>query len=131
MTIEEALALLEQHNIHRGISDTARLMLHHVDGRWEHIGEICTAPEAMYIADYIPSQLGVFYNDVRKSIIILDSPRADIRLQAILDDLPTSAQRYEESLRKERIRNLRKYFSERDMKIKNIDLPDYDTLYLR
>lgn len=137
MTIEEALALLERHNIRRSINNAAQLMLHHENEGCEMIGETF-GPGAIYLADYIPSQLGVFYNDVQKSIIILDSPRAHIRLQSILDGLPDSAQRYDEAIRKEKVQNVQRYFLKRNTKIKILspdvdipDPPDEGTLYFR
>lgn len=140
MTIEEALEILKKHNIRRSINHAAQLMLHHDEneGCDEMIGEIYDGPSAIYLADYIPSQLGDFYNDVQKSIIILDSPRAHIRLQAILDSLPSTAQRYDEAIRKEKIDNVKRYFLKRNTKIKilspNVEIPDppdEGTLYIR
>lgn len=136
MTIDEALALLEKHNIHR--SPTVQLVLRHDDGTSEQIGEIWTASRAIYLADYIPSQLGLTYSDVQKSLTLLDSQRSPQRLQSILDDLPDSAQRYDEAIRYEKVQIVKQYFSKRNMKIKIIpsevdipDPPDEGTLYLR
>ncbi len=55
MTIEEALALLEKHHIHRSSSDAVNLMLYHDDGTSEQIGEVWNVSRAIYLADYIPS----------------------------------------------------------------------------
>ena len=138
MTIEEALALLKQHNITRDINNSAQLMLHHENEGCEMIGEIYSSQRAIYLAEYIPSQLGMTYSDVQKSLTLLDSQRADIRLQAILDGLPDTAQRYAEALRKEKIANVQRYFLKRNTKIKIIshdteipDPPDEGTLYFR
>lgn len=114
MTIKEALAVLERHNIHRGIYDTTHLVIHHDDGTCEQIGEIYTGQQAIYIADYIPSEIGLTYEKVHKTLTMLTAPRAHIRLEDILNDLPISAQRYEESLRRERIENLHEYFKKRN-----------------
>ena len=138
MTIEEALALLKQHNITRSIYNAAHLMLHHENEGCEMIGEIYNGPSAIYLADYIPSQLGMTYNDVQKSIIILGNPRSSTRLKSILDGLHDTAQRYAEALRKEKIQNVQRYFLKRNTKIKilspDVDLPDppnEGTLYFR
>ncbi len=138
MTIEEALALLEKHHIHRSSSDAVNLMLYHDDGTSEQIGEVWNVSRAIYLADYIPSQLGLEYRDVQKSLTLLDSQRSPIRLQSILDDLPRTVQRYEESQRYEKIDKIKQYFSKRNMKIKIIpsdaeipDPPDEGTLYIR
>lgn len=114
MTIKEALAVLEQHNIHRGIYDTTHLVIHHDDGTREQIGEIHIALQAIYLADYIPSMIGATYSRVHKSLTMLESPRAHIRLEDILNDLPSSVHRYEESIRRERIENLHEYFRKRN-----------------
>lgn len=114
MTIKEALAVLEKHHIHRGIYDTTHLVIHHDDGTREQIGEIHTGQQAIYLADYIPSVIGTTYSRVHKSLTMLESPRAHIRLEDILNDLPSSVQRYEESIRRERIENLHEYFKKRN-----------------
>ena len=138
MTIEEALALLERHHITRSIDNPAQLMLHHENEGCEMIGEIYNGPSAIYLADYIPSQLGMTYNDVQKSIVILYNPRSSTRLQAILDGLPDSAKRYDDAIRSEKVKIVKRYFSKRNMKIKIIpsdaeipDPPDEGTLYIR
>lgn len=138
MTIEEALALLEKHHIHR--SPTVELVLRHEDGTSEQIGEIweLDSSRAICLAEYIPSQLGLTYYDVQKSLTPLDSQRSPQRLQSILDGLPTSAKRYEDSLRDGKIKIIKQYFSKRNMKIEILpsdaeipDTPDDGTLYLR
>lgn len=138
MTIEEALEILKKHNITRDICDATCLMLEHDDGICEQVGEIWTASRAIYLADYIPSKIGMTYRDVQKSLTLLDSQRAHIRLQAILDGLPSTAQRYDEAIRKEKVQNVQRYFLKRNTKIKilspNVEIPDppdEGTLYIR
>lgn len=138
MTIDEALALLERYHITRDICDAICLMLNHEDGVCEQIGEILTASRAIYLAEYIPSQLGMTYKDVQKSLTLLDSKRSPMRLQSILDGLPDTAQRYDEAIRKEKIQNVQRYFLKRNTKLKIIspdtdipDPPDEVTLYFR
>lgn len=116
MTESEALEILKKHNIHRGIYDTERLFLRVGDEviHGEQIGEIYTGQQAIYLADYIPSVIGSTYSRVHKSLTMLESPRAHIRLEDILNDLPISVQRYEESIRRERIENLHEYFKKRN-----------------
>ena len=137
MTIEEALALLEKDSQIRR-SPAVQLVLRHEDGTCEQVGEIWTASRAIYLADYIPSQVGLAYSDVQKSLTLLDSQRSPQRLQSILDGLPTSAQRYDEAIRYEKVKIIKKYFSKRNMKIEILpsdveipDTPDDGTLYLR
>lgn len=115
MTIDEALALLERHHITRDICDATCLMLNHEDGVCEQIGEILTASRAIYLAEYIPSKIGMTYKDVQKSLTLLDSQRSPMRLQAILDGLPDTAQRYAEALRKEKVKIVQRYFLKRNM----------------
>lgn len=110
MTNKEAIAMLEQHNITRSLYDTTHLVLHHDDGTCEQIGEIWTGTRAIYIADYIPSHIGQPYEKVHKTLAMLDSPLADSRLLTLIKDLPSSAKRYEEATRKERLENLQEYF---------------------
>lgn len=138
MTIEESLALLEKHNIHRRPTEDTHLVLCHEDGTSEKIGEIWTVSRAICLAEYIPSQLGLKYSDVQKSLTLLDSQRSPQRLQSVLDGLPTSAKRYDEAIRSEKVKIIKKYFSKRNMKTKILpsdaeipDAPDDGTLYLR
>jgi hypothetical protein len=138
MTIEEALALLERHRITRDICDATCLMLNHDDGICEQIGEILTPSRAIYLAEYIPSKIGMTYRDVQKSLTLLDSQRAVFRLQSILDGLPDTAQRYDEAIRKEKVKIVQRYFLKRNTKIKILspdvdipDPPDEGTLYFR
>lgn len=138
MTIDEALALLKYHNITRDICDATCLMLNHEDGVCEQIGEILTPSRAIYLAEYIPSQIGMTYRDVQKYLTLLDSKRSPMRLQAILDGLPDSAQRYDDAIRKEKVKIVQRYFNKRNTKIKIIspdvdipDPPDEGTLYFR
>ena len=78
------------------------------------------------------------YSDVQKSLTLLDNPSSSMRLQAILDGLPASAQRYDEAIRREKIQNVQRYFNKRNTKIKILspdvdipDPPDEGTLYFR
>jgi len=114
MTIEEALKMLERYGITRSFYDPTHLVLCH-ETFSEQIGEIYTGPgqKAIYLAEYMPSQLDMTYNQVQKSLTLLDSPRAHIRLETILSGLPASAQRYEDSLRDEKIKNVQQYFREK------------------
>jgi hypothetical protein len=138
MTIEEALALLERHSITYDVCGAPCLVLHHEDGICEQIGEIWNASRAIYLAEYIPSKIGMTYRDVQKSLTLLDSQRAVFRLQSILDGLPDTAQRYDEAIRKEKVKIVQRYFLKRNTKIKILspdvdipDPPDEGTLYLR
>jgi hypothetical protein len=138
MTIEEALALLGRYHITRDICDATCLMLNHDDGICEQIGEIWNVSRAIYLAEYIPSKIGMTYKDVQKSLTLLDSKRSPMRLQAILDGLPDTAQRYDEAIRKEKVKIVQRYFLKRNTKIKILspdvdipDPPDEGTLYIR
>lgn len=138
MTIDEALALLERHHITRDICDAICLMMEHEDGVCEQIGEILTASRAIYLAEYIPSKIGMTYKDVQKSLTLLDSQRSPMRLLAILDGLSNTAQRYDDAIRKEKVKIVQRYFLKRNTKIKILspdaeipDPPDEGTLYFR
>jgi hypothetical protein len=113
-------------------------MLNHDDGICEQIGEILTPSRAIYLAEYIPSKIGMTYRDVQKSLTLLDSQRSPMRLQSILDGLPDTAQRYDEAIRKEKVKIVQRYFLKRNTKIKILspgvdipDPPDEGTLYFR
>ena len=117
MTTEEALAVLEQRRITRSLYDPTRLVLHHDDGTSEQIGELYPGQQSIiYVAEYIPSQIGMTYSDVKKSVIDLERPISEELLQSAIDDLPISSLRYTETLRQERIANVKQYFKERELK---------------
>ena len=116
MTIVEALELLKRHNITCDSRGTPCLMLHHDDGTCEQIGEIWKGSRAIYLAEYIPSKIGMTYSDVQKSLTLLDSQRAPIRLLSILDGLPSSAQRYDDAIRSEKVKIIQRYFHKRNRK---------------
>jgi hypothetical protein len=78
------------------------------------------------------------YGDVQKALTLLDSQGAVFRLQSILDGLPNTAQRYDEAIRKEKVKIVQRYFLKRNTKIKILspdvdipDPPDEGTLYIR
>jgi hypothetical protein len=114
MTIVEALELLERHRITYDVCGAPCLVLHHDDGTCEQIGEIWNASRAIYLAEYIPSKIGLKYRDVQKSLTVLDRPESPILLQAILDGLPNSAQRYDDAIRSEKVKIVQRYFHKRN-----------------
>lgn len=116
MTCEEAVEILKRRHIELDVHDPSRLVLRDGQTPAEQVGEINRAASFIYIAEYIPSQTGMTYSQVYKSFVLLDSPRAHIRLETLLNDLATSAQRYEQSIRDEKIKNVQQYFRKRNMK---------------
>ena len=138
MTESEALEILKKHNIHRGFYDTERLFLRAGDEvlHGEQIGEIGAG--CIFIADYIPSVIGKTYLTVHATEVRLSSPDAPAVLERMLDQLDTSAERYDEETRRKRVSDIHQYFLKRNMKIKILpegaeipDPPDEGTLYLR
>ena len=138
MTEAEALEILKKHNIHRGFYDTERLFIRNGDEvlRGEQIGQISNG--YVYLADYIPSVIGKTYLSVSDTAVLLSNPDAPAVLDRMLDRLDTSAERYDEETRRERVSVVHQYFLKRNMKIEVLppdseipDPPDEGTLYLR
>ena len=77
----------------------------------DHIGDIVR--DIVYIADYIPAVVGLTYDEVTKSLTLFGSPRAEYRIQALIDDLRISADRYEEKIRNEKLEIVKQYFRAR------------------
>ena len=143
MTEDEALEILKKHNVHRGFFnkgffDNERLFLRKGDEilKGEQIGEIGAG--CIFICDYIPSVIGKSYLFVHATEVRLDRPDAPALLDKLLDQLDTSAERYDEETRRKRVYDIHQYFLKRNMKIKILpsdvdipDPPDPGTLYLR
>lgn len=138
MTENEALEILKKHNIHRGFFDTDRLFLRAGDEvlKGEQIGVIGNG--YVYLADYIPSVIGKTYLSVSDTAVLLSNPDAPAVLERMLDRLSTSAERYDEETRRERVSVIHQYFLKRNMKIEILppdaeipNPPDEGTLYLR
>jgi len=112
MTEKEALEILKKHGIHRGYYESDRLFLR-TEGEpfGEQVGAFDT--KMIWISAYLPSAIGSTYSQVPMTPVALDAPRARIVLETLLQDLSTSAQRYEEDQRKERVQNMKKYFEDR------------------
>ena len=110
MTESESLEILKRYDVYPG-NLTKALYLR--DGG-EKVGEIDS--NFVWIVKYLPSAIGSTYFYVRKIPVSYDSPRAHIVLETLLQDLSTSAQRYEQSLRDEKIKKVQQYFKERELK---------------
>ena len=103
MTEDEAIEILGNHNIHRGRYEPDSLFLN-----GERIGDV--ADGFIYLADYIPSLIGKTYLTVDAKGILMCNPDAPALLNAMIDKLESTAERYDEETRTKRVRQVRKYF---------------------
>ena len=104
MTRDEAIELLEKH----GIETNRRGRDLYLADTGERVGEIFK--QYVYLAEFIPSETGMTYGEIRKELTVLDSPSASIRLEMLIRDLRDSKRRYEQKIRDDKIRAIKMYF---------------------
>jgi hypothetical protein len=107
MTRDEAIELLEK----RGIKTNRRGRDLYLADTGERVGEI--VKQYVYLAEFVPSETGMTYGEIRKEMTVLDSPRASIRLEILIRDLRDSKRRYEQKIRDDKIRAIKMYFKEK------------------
>lgn len=114
MTRAEAIELLEKHGIKTNRRGRDLLYLAedlYLADTGERVGEIFN--RYVHLAEFIPSETGMTYGEIRKELTVLDTPRANIRLEILIRDLRDSKRRYEKSCREQKLKNVRKYFEDK------------------
>lgn len=114
MTEDEALEILGNHNIYRGRYEPDSLFLN-----GERIGEV--ADGYVYLADYIPSVIGKTYLTVEATAVLLSNPDSPSVLNTMIDNLESTAERYDEETRTKRVRQVRKYFYTKKKEAERLD----------
>lgn len=104
MTQEQAKEILRQHGF--GVADIG--FVWYKDDR---VGDFSV--EILTLADYIPSEIGVDYRAVNKTIININTNDAKERILEQIVRLYETQKRWEERLRTSRIERMRKYFKDR------------------
>ena len=117
MTQEEVKEILRQHGFDVGGLDI-------IWYKTDRVGDIAGA--LLTLADYIPSEIGVEYIAVNKTIININGKDTVERLETQINRLYDTPRRWEDHLRTSRIERMRKYFKERKDAETILSQPTYD-----
>lgn len=90
----------------------------------ERVGDLLGA--LLTLADYIPSMIDADYRAVNKTIININDKDATQRLEAQINHLYDTQNRWEEHLRESRLNRVRKYFKDRKDAETILSQPTYD-----